>query len=373
MKVPLLLPLLPSADDLLPYLRRIDQNRIYSNWGPLVAELSERIASFFNVSAERIVTASSGTAALVGAILATAGRANAHRNVAVTQAMTFVATLSAMEQCGYTARIMDVKRDTWSLDPEAVRNRTDLDEVGVVVPVAAYGRPIEIRSWEQFSRNTGIPVVIDAAACFDTLGTSLERYVGAIPLALSFHATKVFSTGEGGCVICADGQVAERVTAALNFGFFVDRNSRVPSINGKMNEYSAAMGLCSLDRWSAIARSRRAILDFYSEVFTGLPGCRIVLWPRISSTYVLLLCEEASPDFVIAQLQQNAIDYRLWYGSGLHLQTYVQRMAGQGRLAVTEDLCCRLIGMPVVDFSDEQHTQLRRFSHVISTSYRGQI
>ena len=347
MRVPLLRPLLPSAEDLLPYLRRIDQNRIYSNWGPLVTELSERLSGFFSVSSERIVTASSGTAALVGGILATAGRATGDRSIAITQAMTFVGTFSAIEQCGYTAHIMDVDRERWSLVPDAVRDLPDLNKVGVVVPVAPYGRPIETRPWERFASETGIPVVIDAAACFDTLGMSPKNFIGTIPIALSFHATKVFSTGEGGCVICPDGGVAERVLGALNFGFSRDRNSRGPSINGKMNEYNAAIGLCSLDRWNATENALREVFEFYTDAFAGVPHCRLILWPRISGAYAILFCEELSPHYVTAELEFSDIDYRFWYGRGLQSQEYVKRQLGESRLPVSEYLCSRLIGLPI--------------------------
>src|SRR5262245_54898121 len=116
MRIPVLRPLLPSADAILPYLRQIDSNRIYSNWGPLVGQLTTRLSKHFGVPEDVVLTASSGTAALVGAILGTAGRGEAGRSIAITQGLTFVATQSAIEQCGYESRILDVKGDSWSLD-----------------------------------------------------------------------------------------------------------------------------------------------------------------------------------------------------------------------------------------------------------------
>src|SRR5579862_9688398 len=93
--VPVLRPLLPSADDLLPYLRRIDETRIYTNWGPLTVELESRLCDRFGVPEPGVVSAASGTHALVGAILATAGRATPERPVALIPALTFVATAVA--------------------------------------------------------------------------------------------------------------------------------------------------------------------------------------------------------------------------------------------------------------------------------------
>jgi hypothetical protein len=111
MHIPLLRPVLPTAEDLLPYLRRIDRSKIYSNWGPLAEELSGRLTDIFGLPSGSVVTASSGTAALVGGMLAVAGEGDAKKKYAVTQSMTFVATLSAIEQCGFEAKLLDVDPD----------------------------------------------------------------------------------------------------------------------------------------------------------------------------------------------------------------------------------------------------------------------
>src|SRR6185369_6395553 len=97
--IPVLRPQLPSADAMLPYLRRIEGARIYSNWGPLVQELEQRLARHFALPEGSVATASCGTAALVGATLAVAGRASDRKPLAIIPAYTFVATAAAIEQC----------------------------------------------------------------------------------------------------------------------------------------------------------------------------------------------------------------------------------------------------------------------------------
>jgi hypothetical protein len=113
--VPVLLPLLPSADRLLPYLRRIDVTRNYSNHGPLSRELEERLAGALALPEGGLVCASSGTAALVGAILATAGPATPKRPLAIIPAFTFAATASVVAQCGYQPYLADVDPESWML------------------------------------------------------------------------------------------------------------------------------------------------------------------------------------------------------------------------------------------------------------------
>src|SRR5262249_20683819 len=143
--VPVLRPGLPSAERLLPYLRRIDLARIYSNHGPLNSELELRLAGMLQLPAGGLVCASSGTTAVTGGILATAGRATPQRPLALLPAFTFVATAAAVEQCGYLAYLADVDAETWMIDPQPLAHHPHLDRIGLVVPVAPFGRPVPQR------------------------------------------------------------------------------------------------------------------------------------------------------------------------------------------------------------------------------------
>ena len=110
------------------------------------------------------------------AILASAGRAREKR-IAIVPDLTFAATAVAVERCGYDLHLTEVDPNDWQLDPEVIRRHACLAEVGVVVPVAAYGRPVAQERWIRFMRDTGIPVVIDAAAAFASLLRAPGRYV----------------------------------------------------------------------------------------------------------------------------------------------------------------------------------------------------
>ena len=123
-------PLPSRAEQLLPYLRRIDATRVYTNWGPLALELEERLCRGFSLPPGGVVSASSGTSALTAAILVAAAGLTGGRRIAIVPALTFVATAAAAESCGYRLGIADVDPATWQLDPERVAARADLDEVG---------------------------------------------------------------------------------------------------------------------------------------------------------------------------------------------------------------------------------------------------
>jgi dTDP-4-amino-4,6-dideoxygalactose transaminase len=341
-------PRLPDAARLLPYLNRIDTARTYTNWGPLVDELEARLAQHFGLAKGRFVSASSGTAALVGAILATAGRARAKRTRALLPAYTFIGTASAAEQCGYVPLLADVDEASWSLDPVLAARHPQLDEIGVVVPVAPFGRAFPQRDWETFRERTGIPVVIDGAAALEAMELEPGACIGGVPVALSFHATKSFGCGEGGAVVCADPSVIRETLRALNFGFLDSRNSGSASINGKLSEYHAAVGLAELDAWRD---KRAALLEVAARYREGFAREKLTMQfagaPDIASCYALFVARDVMQAKRIQDaLSAQRIDFRLWYGNGLHSQDYFRGLP-HGPLPVTTALSPRVIGLPV--------------------------
>ena len=354
--IPVLRPLLPQADRLLPYLRRIDASRIYTNWGPLASELECRLSGQFGLTDGGVVSASSGTSALIGAILASAGRASSDRPFAIVPAFTFVATAVAVEQCGYRPYLVDVDADAWTLSPDRIDDHPILDRTGLVVAVAAFGRPVPQRSWLAFRQRTGIPVVIDGAASFEGASDDPQTFIGDVPVTLSFHATKTFSTGEGGCVATTDSRVSRLVTESLNFGFFANRESRVASTNGKMSEYHAAIGLAELDDWPAKRKAFRAMADRYRQELTsaGL-GDRCVLAPDVAGCYALFRCGDGDEAATIQEsLTERNVNFRLWYGNGLLRQPHFHGLSHDG-LEVTDHVAPLILGLPMaIDLRAEE-------------------
>lgn len=354
-RTPAFRPRLPAARDLLPYLERIDVTRAYSNHGPLVAEFEQRVAQSIGPGTV-VVTAASGTAALVGAILATAGRARAERRFALCPSFTFVATAAALQQCGYEPHFVDIDPDDWQIAPERLAAHPLLRQTGVVVPVAPFGRAVRLSRWDAFMGSTGVPVVVDAAASVEALMDGAADTVGHIPVVLSFHATKALACGEGGAIVTTRLATAMASFRALNFGFLGSRESQAPSINGKMSEYHAAVGLAHLDRWpdyraqlSGVARRYRDALARRgrAQSFHGFPD--------IASNYGLYQCSgEAQCAALASQLDQHGFETRRWYGLGLHEQPALR---GQPRdpLPVTQALARRLLGLPMApDLGPEQ-------------------
>lgn len=346
--IPIYRPRLPSAEALRPYLELLDQTRRYSNHGQLERQLAARLSHLLGSTEPIVGTACSGTAALTGAILARAGRASAARPLCLCPGYTFIATAAAIEQCGYALHLVDVDAASWALDPATLMAHSELSRAGLVVPVAPYGRAIAQEPWRRFEKLTGVPVVIDGAAGFERLEDDPASHIGPIPVALSFHATKVFATGEGGAIVTTGSALLLRSIQALNFGFMGARRSDIAGTNGKMSEYHAAVGLAELDGWLRKRADFAKVADLYRESAArhGL-GPRLITAPAIASCYVLYEAPSlAEARAVKAALAENAIEYRHWYGLGLHREPYFGSARGDP-LAGVEALAPRLIGLPV--------------------------
>lgn len=346
--IPVCRPLLPAADAVAEYIRRIDSRRHYTNRGPLVQQLEGRLARRLGQEAHAVRTTSSGTSALEVAILAAAGPPAPSRPLALVPSFTFAATALAVERCGYRPHFVDVDPRTWTVDPEALTAHSALDRTGLIVPVAPYGAMPDIRALEALRARTGVPVVVDAAAAFEQILDRPELISDTVPLAVSFHATKTFSTGEGGGIFWRDAEGQDRAVQLANFGFRLGRESLVGGLNAKMSEYHAAVGLAMLDGFDDCRRAYRAVTQLYREGArrVNLAG-RLHLSPEVSSAYALFEAgDQAGFLRAEAQLLADRVETRRWYEAGLHAQPYFAER-DRDLIPVTADLCKRLIGLPM--------------------------
>ncbi|MEM9761405.1 MAG: DegT/DnrJ/EryC1/StrS family aminotransferase [Pseudomonadota bacterium] len=341
-------PRLPDADRLLPYLRLIDGTRWYTNFGPLARRFETRLAALIGTPAHAVRSASSGTAALELAIMATAGPAREARPYALVPSLTFAATALAAERMGYRPWIVDVDPESWALDPNALADHPALDRTGVIVPVAACGRAPDMAALERLARATGVPVVLDAAAAAEAFLSGDAHVSATVPAVLSLHATKAFSTGEGGAVLWDDPDGQERVTRAANFGFDGGREATAPGTNAKLSEYHAAVGLAMLDGLEARQSEIAAVVRAYERAARDLPQAwRLHLPPDVGSAYVI--CETDGPEASQAlegALRAGRIETRRWYEAGLGAQPHFARCP-RDPLPASEDIAARLIGLPM--------------------------
>ncbi|MFT6031230.1 MAG: dTDP-4-amino-4,6-dideoxygalactose transaminase [Oleiphilaceae bacterium] len=255
------IPDMPTSEQLIPYLKEIDNNRWYSNFGPLYEKLKQRLAKecLQNIDTNRLTLVSSGTSAIE---LALRSLDLPCGSKVLTTSFTFPATIQAILNANLKPVICDVDEHNWSLTPKIAKRNLQLHDIAAIVPVAAFGMPVCSIDWAQLHQSTGIPVVIDAAAAL--MNQTLHE---DLIYAFSLHATKPLGAGEGGVVVCPSKEQATRIKKMSNFGFEPSRTINQTGTNAKISEYHCAVGLAQLDRISEVKNKRLTILNYYQELF----------------------------------------------------------------------------------------------------------
>lgn len=309
--IPVAKPKLPTASSLSPYLQIIDHTNQYSNFGPLEERLRNRFAESFSVPSERVVTGANATVLLLSYLSML--KPSTKRYV-VVPSWTFPGTVQSVILAGFEPLICDVDRETWAIMPHSIPKKR-LTDIAAVLPVMPFGDVSTGSLWSEFYENNGIPVVLDAAACFDSLKQS------DLPFVISLHATKVLPSAEGGLCVCPSIEEANRLRQTTNFGFREGNWSSSVGTNGKMSEYHAAIAHQSLDEWEdsrvewSQARSRYDdILSSTSNIYSqsGLSA------NFVNSTMVV----HGTPEYVSkleTELVNARIGSRRWWAQPIHL------------------------------------------------------
>lgn len=351
--VPLLVPDMPAPKELLPWLERMHAARHYSNFGPLVHELETLFAQQFGTESEQLTTVANATQGLELVLQSLELPPNSR---VLLPAFTFVATATAVIRAGYHPVLADVDAQTWMLTPEIARVACEAMRIDAVLPVATFGMPQDIWEWQQFERETGLPVVIDAAAAYGSQW--LQGAEGT--LVFSLHTTKSLPAGEGGLVVSTRPGVAAKVRQLSNFGINLKPTADMPvgalaglGSNAKMSEYHAAIGLVSLQKWELRANQRRALQeDLMHEL--NLASGNALSWQAQGAGGSLmaptLLCARLPDAKVRAALEQichqSRIMTRRWYQPLLQHMGVLQQRCLSLEAPNAEGLGETLLGLP---------------------------
>jgi dTDP-4-amino-4,6-dideoxygalactose transaminase len=311
--IPIMRPRLPSADRLEPYLQSIDASRLYSNFGPLAVSLEDRLAERHGLKAGAVATAANAT---LGLAIALAVQQPPPGSLCAMPAWTFVASAHAAMMAGLVPYFVDVDPESWALNPITVFDQLSRApmRVGAVMPVMPFGLPFDVAAWDEFRSRTGLAVVIDAAAAFDSL------VPGVVPSVVSLHATKALGIGEGGYVVSTDTSTRREVWMRSNFGFAGSREAQVPAFNAKISEYQAAVGHAALDEWDEVRGEWSAAANEYRRALKG--SNRIGLQRGFGETWLgstcLLSFAHPLADRIEKLLTDAGIEARRWWGAGAH-------------------------------------------------------
>jgi len=257
-------PSLPPLEEFIPYLEQIWENKILTNGGPFHQQLEKALCEHLGV--EHLALFSNGTIALITAL-----QALRITGEVITTPYSFVATSHSLLWNGIKPVFVDIDPNTLNLDPKKIEAAIT-PQTTAIMPVHCYGHPCDVDAIQKIADNYGLKVIYDAAHAFgvDDAGGSILRH-GDLSV-LSFHATKVFNTFEGGAIVCPDAKTKQRIDHLKNFGFVDEVTVVAPGINGKMSEFNAALGMLQLKSLETNIQKRKEIDARYRQGLSGVKG-----------------------------------------------------------------------------------------------------
>ncbi|MGN6527622.1 MAG: DegT/DnrJ/EryC1/StrS family aminotransferase [Burkholderiaceae bacterium] len=265
-------PELPPLEEFLPYLRKIWDGRQLTNGGPFHVALEAALCEHLGV--RHVSLFANATIALVTALqsLRVTGEV-------ITTPYSFVATAHSAMWNGIKPVFVDVDPVTLNLDPAKVEAAIT-PQTTAILPVHCYGTPCDVDAIQRIADDYNLKVIYDAAHAFGVRreeGGEMRSILNHGDLSvLSFHATKVFNTFEGGAIVSPDAKAKQRIDHLKNFGFVNETTVVATGINGKMSEFNAALGLLQLKHVGAAIERRGAIEGRYRALLQGAPGVRFL-------------------------------------------------------------------------------------------------
>ncbi|KUE81668.1 aminotransferase [Aeromonas schubertii] len=309
--VPVTKPYLPPLDDFIPYLEEIWENCQLTNNGPFHQQLEKELCLYLGV--EHLSLFTNGTLALVTAL-----QALRIKGEVITTPYSFVATSHALIWNNLTPVFVDVKPGSFNIDASKIEEAITPNTTAIL-PVHCYSTPCEIEEIQRIADNYGLRLIYDAAHAFGT------KYKGESILnqgdmsVLSFHATKVFNTFEGGAIISASRKLKQRVDYLKNFGFSDEITIVAPGINAKMSEVNAAFGLLQLKHVDDALSQRKVIFDRYCNELADVVGIELPLMKLngiINYSYFPILVKDdyiMSRDMLYSKLKSEGIFARRYF------------------------------------------------------------
>lgn len=340
----------PTVADRAAFLERVNailDRGWLTNHGPEVQELEARIAE--RVGVEHCVAVNNGTIALCLLV-----RAAGLRGQVLVPSFTFIATAHALTWEGLEPVFCDIDPQTWNLDADACAAAVT-PATSAILGVHLFGRPCDVEALAATAERHGLALLFDAAHGFGCARDG--RPVGSFGLAeaLSFHATKVFHTFEGGAITTNDGQLASRARLLRNFGFRGYDDVVSLGTNAKMPEVCAAMGLTNLDRFADTLRANHRVFAAYDRGLRRIPGLRL-RQPRAEDDhnwhYVVVEVDAPAVGLTRDQLQsalvaENVLARRYFFPGCHAAEPYATRdPAAAGRLPHTLRAASRVLVLP---------------------------
>jgi len=341
-------PLLPDLKEFTSYLEEIWRNKWLTNQGPFHEKLEKELSDYLGVKYLNLF--SNATLALIVAL-----EALRISGEVITTPYSFVATTHSLWWNNIKPVFVDIEPETLNIDPNRIEAAIT-PATTAIMPVHVYGNPCNVKEIERIADIYGLRVIYDAAHAFAVKknGVSVLDY-GDLSI-LSFHATKVYSTVEGGAIISHDEKMKRRIDFLKNFGFANETTVVAPGINAKLNEVQAVFGLLSLKIVDEAITKRKKIAEIYRKGLTGIAG--IDLLPEMPDIqhnygYFPILVDEHKYGMQRDELyetmkQHNIFGRRYFYPLISDFPTYRGLPSAQpGNLPVAVKVASQVICLPM--------------------------
>lgn len=329
---------LPPLEEYCAQVKRAFDNEWLTNRGELVLELEAKLKAYLEI--DNILITNNGTIPIQIALKLLGGNGEI-----ITTPFSYVATTSAIVWEGCTPVFVDIHPEYLTIDPSKIEAAIT-ERTTCILATHVFGNPCDIEAIEEIAKKHKLKVIYDAAHCFGVKykGKSIFSY-GDVSTC-SFHATKLFHTGEGGAVFCNDPELRHKIYYSHNFGHNGPEDFHGVGINGKISELQAAMGLAVLPYSASIRSSRAALIEQYEA---QLPLEKLALmkvrneteWN--SSYYPIIFNSESTLLAVVEALNAVNIYPRRYFYPSLNQLNYVRN----DRMEVSEKVASRILCLPL--------------------------
>lgn len=329
---------LPPMREYFSMIETCWENSHLTNHGPLVQKLESELSSF--IEAKNFLLTNNGTSALQLAI-----RALGLKREIITTPFSYVATTSSIlwEHC--TPVFVDISSNGFCIDVDKIEERIT-PQTEAILAVHVYGNPCDVNQIQAIADKHQLKVIYDAAHAFGVKlnGVPITNF-GDIST-LSFHATKLFHTVEGGGIVTSNDDVAEKMMLQRAFGHRQD-DHYILGINAKMNEFQAAMGLCNIPQIESVRSNRKLASDYYDKELEGFEHVEILKFaPEVHRNYAyypIILKSEQICLKIQSALKLTGVSTRRYFYPSLNTLPYVKYSS----CSVSEDICTRVLCLPL--------------------------
>jgi dTDP-4-amino-4,6-dideoxygalactose transaminase len=297
---------LPPLKNYAEYLKKIWASRCLTNDGEFVQLLQKELKGYLKVGDLALV--SNGTLALHLAL-----RACQLRDEVITTPFTFAATTNVILWEGLTPVFADIDPETFNIDPEEVERKIT-EKTSAILAVHVYGNPCYVEKLQEIACRHKLKLIYDAAHAFGVEYKDQSVLNFGDVSTLSFHATKVFTTIEGGAIICKDEKMLAKIKLLRNHGIKSEEEVVVPGTNAKMDEFKAAMGLCNLKTIDERIQQRKRLFEHYRQKLSQYVQFQRVIATKYNYAYMPVCFEDAEErDRAYSELVKNGIKPRKYF------------------------------------------------------------